>query len=1221
MSELTNKLWFKLVALIVLEAFFLTIADISWAGNYRENRGSQQMAMDSQKQKDERDKLSKDALNNQIVMTQPAMPYMGFGQITPKNGAQDISLIDTTINGLSIAGNDLPEIFRVLKNSGCAVSEAGFAAVRQGFDKKEIYHAMIKAGYDKEEVKTLLGSLLKAEEEKKQREEAQQEEKTGPPELGEATEEEKAAAEAILSKEKEAAVFEIPKVTDMPVEKEPSKVVERTIREDALLRQTVEFVRLMINEGKRGSELVNFLKKSGLTEERIVSALAQLGFSLKDIVDIFRQANISCSEIVQALQNALVNYSEKEIYNALLKCGFSDAEIIKAFKGAGMNAEDILKLTTELGRNMIEVAKAMISAGFSNGQIARAYVLKAMKWTWDQTVNMINCAVKAFDAFLTNIGRKFSSKEDLANALIIDDILATGEVQIQNKDVMTSMAAIRNVAKQYGVDLEGYKLTLESLLELSGMAIVHIDGDHWVSLVSIDGESVTIIDNGEKKTISLNEFKIRWDGNALAINQQEIKEDKLNDLQMREIRGGRGGILGFFEKVVKGIVNSIKTLVTGLYNAIKGSLQMAIGLMTFNWDMVKQGFWTSTMGTMQILCAPTVALYSILPENVARIVGQVMKVICVAVCTIIGGIIGTICGGQTQLGMAIGAFVGTIIGYCFDYDMVMACQNSDMESFKVQFKRMIIEAVINAVVAFCMSYAGGASSIQSGVGGATTVGQGITNYAASAAGSGIAGAAAGSTTASTLTTTATATAAAQVATNITVSQALTVIIVNAAVSAIKQTLVAYVITYCLNAAGVTNPYLRAVILGAAGAWAGSGAGTISATSGGGYEFAKVMSQEIVKEMVVGALTQVTVEAIKQAGYKAGWDPLVVECVSLAAGTIVNAGAGAAMGLNYSVGQGKEGYNNSMGSNFGTLFMNNLSSALGGLAGSIASSVVVRIGKENGWDPILISTLSAIAKDLAGSMVGAAVSDKKSFTWGDVGMAMMSGLNAAAIGGYENLLIREFGYSEADAKEAVYITSMVYNLASTGPRPDGSNGITLDQIINSGLGSVGFNSGYTGTAFSRTDYLNTLSDELDSMEYMMFGQEDIYWKGETAYNKKDDSVNVYWTRNYNRAKYDSEMKVKHPELYASGSSSESGDKKNVGFGTAWATTISNRQTSYYTTQSLSNMNQGTASGLVAISDYMVNRNTATTGIAAVNGTRYIDLVAVQRYELNIDDVKA
>ncbi|MBU1086640.1 MAG: hypothetical protein KKD05_03890, partial [Candidatus Omnitrophica bacterium] len=1148
MYDQTGKLWFKIMAFIVLEAFLFTIADISWAANYRDQRGSQQMLLDSQKNKNEKDNVSAEALSNQLVLTQPAMPYMGFGQITPQGQElESVSLIDTTISGLSIAGNDLSDIFKTLKSSGCSVSEAGFGAMRQGFNKKEIYHSLISAGYDKEEVKTLLGSLLIMEEEIKKDEEEAVQTKTGPPQA------QSEQAKTTLNQKK--AIFEIPSLTDLPVEKDVTKVVEKTVQQGAVLRQTVEFVRLMLNEGKRGKELIRILKKSGLSNERITTALAQLGFNLKDIISILKDSDISCTDIVQAIYNSQINYSDKDIYTALLKAGFSDEEIISALKTVGMNAVDILKLTTELGRNMIQVADAMVKAGFNVAEIANAYVLKAMKWTWDNSVNVINCAVKAFDAFLTNIGKKFSSKQDLAYELIIDDILATGEVLIQDQDVMTSMAAIKNVAQNHGIDLQGYNLSLDSLLELEGVSVVHLDGNHWVTLVGVEGDQVTIIDNGKEEVISLSEFQIRWDGNVLAVNQQEINQNKLLDLQMRDIRGGRGfNPFKAISNVFKGVVEGVKTFVQGVVNIVKGAVQMAIATVTLDWERFKTGFWTATMGTFQTLTAPIVTLYHFLPESVARIVGMVIKTIIIAVFTVIGGIIGTILGGNTNAGMAIGAFVGTIVGYCFDYDMVMACKNNDVDAFKVVFKRMIIEAVVNAAVAFCMSYAsvpGGSGTVAGNIASTTT---------AATAGAGV-----GATTGTMISTAVS-------------SQAVQNLVVSAAVSALKQTLVTYALTYSMDAAGVTNPYLRAISVGAAGAWAGGDAGKISFTETGGWQMADLMSKHIAKQMVVGAVTSVSMEAIKQQGYEQGWDPLVTECAALAVGTFANIGISSGLGLQNNLKAPAQ-------TSFTSLVVSNFQSSIGGLIGALAAKVVDRICLENGVDPILSAALSSTVENLTGSLSTAAFSDQKSFSMTDLGNALKSGLGAGLSAAYKDVLIRNFDYSEREASEAVYNTSVVASTVTKFYDAFSSDKAITTQEFNSkldnlmqsaftsGLEGLGFNNGFNGkmSSYEQVEYLDTWDQEIDTMEYLMTAQgSGIYLDDAGVYRNADGSENTYLNRNKARSDYNQEWKEKKPEVFDTKKSSSSDTASgNLSFGDALTKTIDTRMLSFQTTQASAN----------------------------------------------------
>ncbi|MBU1042850.1 MAG: hypothetical protein KJ915_00425, partial [Candidatus Omnitrophica bacterium] len=1145
MYDQTGKLWFKIIAFIVLEAFLFTIADVSWAANYRDQRGSQQMALDSQKNKKEKDNVSADALSNQLVLTQPAMPYMGFGQITPQGqqGLESISLIDTTISGLSIAGNDLSDIFTTLKSSGCSVSEAGFGAMRQGFAKKEIYHALISAGYDKDEVKTLLGSLLKMESETKKQDEAAVQTKTGPPQ--EQSEQDKTQ----LNQKK--AIFEIPSVTDLPIEKDVTKIVEKTVQQGAVLRQTVEFVRLMINEGKRGKELIKILKKAGLSNERITTALSQLGFNLKDIITILKDSNISCTDIVQAIYNSQVNYSDKDIYTALLKAGFSDQEIINALRNVGMNAADILKLTTELGRSMTQVADAMVKAGFNVAEIATAYVLKAMQWTWDNSVNVINCAVKAFDAFLNNVGRKFSSKQDLAYELIVDDILATGEVLIQNQDVMTSMVAIKNVAQNHGIDLEGYNLSLNSLLELEGVSVVHLDGDHWVTLVGIDGDQVTIIDNGTEEVISLSEFQIRWDGNVLAFNQQEISQDKLIDLQMREIRGGRG---------------LLSVLTLGLSDVVEKVVDVVVDVVKKVWDVIKVVVIVVVAAVLTYVTAGALA-----PVFVAAFAAT--TAVAVAACT--------------ALAAAVASFAVT---FCMG---VLQGQ-----SFGEAFKSALIAGVVAGIASGISSYANfssptGTPTTTGGTsfGGSEAAVSGTTGGAGAGAGAGV-GAATGSVASSA---------------GGTILGVSTVSIANAAISAVKQTVVSYALTKLMDAAGIDNVYLRAGIVGAAGAWAGSSAGTLSVENGSwSMATGELMTSEIAKQMLTGAATQISMEAIKQQGYKQGWDPLLTDGLSLTVGTFANIATSSALDIY----NGKEinttKFTNPAGdrfdTNFSNLFVQNFKSSVGELMGALASKAVDRICLQNNVDPILSAGLSSMSTSLFTSLTNFAVNDSD-FGMTDIGNALRKGAGSAMDAGYKDYLIRDLGYTQAEATQTAYGTSLVFNMFSQNLEKGTSPTLesTIQSLFNDGVKSLGFTNEYNGSSYNQTKYLDTFDSEIDTLEYMMYASDaGITLDDNGVYRNSDGSENTYMNRNKARTEYNQYWKEKNPEVFDRSSGTATASTGNLSFADAWTKTLDTRNLSNMATQSAANFSSGVTNLQTSLDVISINAATMNTGVAASFG---------------------
>ncbi|MCP4649168.1 MAG: hypothetical protein GY853_03685 [PVC group bacterium] len=1336
MQGLTGKLWFKIIAFIVLQTFMFVQADISWAANYRQQKGQGERVVD------ERDKVSKDALNTQVVLNQPAVPFISFDPGIAPPRSEKLSLIETTIEGLSMAGTNLKTIFGTLKNSGCSVSETGFAAMRQGYPKHEIYKALISAGYDKEEVKTMLGSILQREEEKKSEDESANQ-KTGPP----LDKEKKDADKEASFLDAEQPIPESSEVTALSVGKDPVKIIEKATADNAVMNQTVAFVRLMINEGKRGKELIKTLKKAGLTNERIVMALAQLGFSLDDIVAIFKEADISATEIIQAIHNGFLAFSDKDIYNALLKNGFSDKDIIAAFKTAGVSSEDVLKIATQLSRNMVSVAKAMVEVGFSYADIAKAYLLKAMKWTFDKSVHVVNCAVKAFDAFLTNIGRKFTSKEELAYELIVDDILRTGEVEITGKDVMTSMLAIKNVAQKYGIDMQGYNLTLESLMELNDAAIVHLDGDHWVSLQNIDGDQVSIIDNGEEKTISLTELKIRWDGNTLAINQERTQYQELLDLQMRQIRGGRGwnpfkaikkifkAVKNFIVKTVKAIVNITKAVfytITGntqkadyyynrgfqqlsqalnsLINAVvpgkflqKIFKSIANGLVMFARGMVnqirglcmmargdfKQGFKTYLMGVVQTAVAPLVSLYGMLGEKVGRVVAKVIQ----WVVRIVAAVLSFVCTkifGWTGIGMAIGmaiAFVATVITCMVDYDFVQMVQRGDANEIasvmgKI-FKAAAISAVI-AAVAFCIGGAiqglgGTASTTGSTI--ATTVGSIVSTVAKAAI-----------TVAKTAMTVAKfvlapvitvvnvlARAAMTVVTAITkivmtvvkvivdgmnhvvrmvtnflkpmienlknsivnmvkaikpdavIQEIGSEVIEEAITKVVKEQIAMYVATKGLDSAGIDDPYVRAGIVGAIGAWAG----------GDGF---KIDAKDVVEGVFIGT----TQETIRQQGYKRNWDPLLIESLATVGGTVVGASIGA-------IQTSRTVYTGTWASRT----MDNLKASFGQMVGNIATNAVQRICLENGMDPIATSAISSLAGGLVTGLGNYAVGNSPGGFRRNMGFALVQGINdgftSAGSMLYKKILVEDLAFTDSQASSMVNGTfgqlkyqMELHNEFGYG-KWEGTDDLTFSQKLqlagtklgeggvfsdslkvlnrNDGLkndliSAMGLNSGsYSGTAYDKASYIDGFNSKIDSMDYMMNGLDsNIELKADGKYYNSDGSINTYMSRNKAKNEYWNHWKEAKPEIFGqSAGDSNGGQSTNLSFGDAYFETISTRQLSWQNTNARSSLSFITAPirNSLNVSIYNATR-TAYEPRAIMQGAEIIKIAdnsAQQKYLAN------
>ena len=314
--------------------------------------------------------------------------------------------------------------------------------------------------------------------------------------------------------------------------------------------------------GANEAEAATALLGKGHKAEEIASELGEAGYDTQKVNafldNIIKHEQVTAQSEQETLNiPALVLTSNQEqgnqetflvqdvvqdiSYQSLLDSGLTDAEIVAQLKAEGMSATDILKAATDLDRDMIDIANAMQEAGFSNADIVTAYIAKAMDWAVDATVNVVNCAVQALAAILSGENDIGGAILDLAYDVIVTDIMQSGEVNIQDGDIMSSMLAIKQVAAEHGVEFNGYNLSLSDLEGLNGLAIVHLDGNHWVTVTNIEGDTVTVMDNGKEVTMSLDEFNSRWDGNSLVVDGQQFDQNKLLDPQMRDIRGGRSG--------------------------------------------------------------------------------------------------------------------------------------------------------------------------------------------------------------------------------------------------------------------------------------------------------------------------------------------------------------------------------------------------------------------------------------------------------------------------------------------------------------------------------------------------------------------------------------------------------------------------------------------------------------------------------------------------------
>ncbi len=268
---------------------------------------------------------------------------------------------------------------------------------------------------------------------------------------------------------------------------------------------------------------------------------------LKELVQADASVNSVKTNVVESFDSQATNVEESKIeisevtYASLAEQGMSVVGIVTALKEQGLTASDILKSATELGQDMKSVAGAMQEAGFNNMEIAQAFIGKAMNWAKEVTVDVVNCAVQSLAAVLSGQGN-IASTVELAYEVIVSDIMQTGKVNVEGGQIMSSMAAIQDVAKEHGVELNGVTATISGLENVQGAAIVHVDNNHWVTVTGVDADNVTVMDNGKEVVMSKAELQSRWDGNMLfdQENNKSFATDNmtiLNQSQMSNIFG------------------------------------------------------------------------------------------------------------------------------------------------------------------------------------------------------------------------------------------------------------------------------------------------------------------------------------------------------------------------------------------------------------------------------------------------------------------------------------------------------------------------------------------------------------------------------------------------------------------------------------------------------------------------------------------------------------
>ncbi len=259
---------------------------------------------------------------------------------------------------------------------------------------------------------------------------------------------------------------------------------------------------------------------------------------------------------------------------------------------------------------------------------ARAAYLNTLGLTAEEAVNLSAAEVTALKAFLASQSLHFaesaidplvellksegvtiteSDRTQLAVRLILIDIL-TGQIHPflkEGEELLISLYALEKTSRLYAKHSSSFKLTYEDLQDFSlknpsKHPVVHVEGKHYVNVLSVTPLEVTILDGGEVKKLSKEDFLKVWEGTTLlpdahappALESKKLSEEKTRTIQgaffflipaiigaIGSIVGAVGGIIASIGSILAGIGTLIGNIVVGLGNILGGILH-GIGTLT-----------------------------------------------------------------------------------------------------------------------------------------------------------------------------------------------------------------------------------------------------------------------------------------------------------------------------------------------------------------------------------------------------------------------------------------------------------------------------------------------------------------------------------------------------------------------------------------------------------------------------------------------------------------
>lgn len=214
---------------------------------------------------------------------------------------------------------------------------------------------------------------------------------------------------------------------------------------------------------------------------------------------------------------------------------------------------------------------------------------KILGWIDSQGMHFGQSAFYALENILKSSGID-SNIEEVAATTILIDILAGSIDVFTNGDLQISMYALSKFAETKGVSLYNTKLTFEGLtaLQTSGsqlQAIAHIDGNHYIVITGIDGDTIHYREenrgaSGTSEVMSKSDFLKKWSGFTITKTAPQDTGKIISDAQAKKVRGAFffflapliGAIVSAITGVVAGIVSAVTTIVAGVIGVVSTAL-------------------------------------------------------------------------------------------------------------------------------------------------------------------------------------------------------------------------------------------------------------------------------------------------------------------------------------------------------------------------------------------------------------------------------------------------------------------------------------------------------------------------------------------------------------------------------------------------------------------------------------------------------------------------